>query len=442
MMVRAFLVVLTFVVGAAFPSNAHAADLTGDCCADLDERVADLEAATARTGGRKVAVEISGWINTALLVFDDGQERNAYVVDNAQDRSRVRFKGTAKIDSEWSARVLIELGLRTARSDRVSAELDDTNDGLDVRHASWSLASKHLGRITLGQSSQVSDGITQINLSGLNHVARSQVFDLAGGFTIRQGGAATGLRWRDLTARENPGEGNRHNIVRYETPAFEGFTASAAWGEDDVWDVGLRFARDMGAGFHLAAGIAYGHWSESDGGGTLCLDRGGAIVGGTDTSCRMLGLSASALHRPTGVFASLAYGRLVDDARAAATATFSAAPAEDRDHFLWLQTGLQQSWTALGKTTLYGEYYRGDLGTPVRAIGGGMFAGRQIGGLNIASSDVEMWGWGFNQSIDAAAMDLYVGYRSYAADVLLESGAKAAGLDNHQTLIMGGIVRF
>ncbi|MCG8562955.1 MAG: hypothetical protein MI824_24405, partial [Hyphomicrobiales bacterium] len=42
---------------------AQAADLGGDCCADLEERVAELEATTVRKGNRKVSVKLSGQIN-------------------------------------------------------------------------------------------------------------------------------------------------------------------------------------------------------------------------------------------------------------------------------------------------------------------------------------------------------------------------------------------
>ncbi len=437
------------IAGAAFAAGllmtmarpAAAADLGGGCCADLDERVAELEATVARKGTRKVSLEVSGWVNTALMAFDDGGERNAHVVDNAQDRSRARFRGTAKLTGDWSAGFLIEFGLRTARSDRVSASADDTNDGVDVRHASWSIGSKSLGRVTVGQTSQVSDGITQINLGGVNHVARSQVFDLAGGFSIRAGGAATAVRWRDLAVRENPGEGNRQNLVRYDAPALYGFTLSAAWGEDDVTDVGLRYAGDIGD-LKLAAGIALARWSESDAGGTTCLDRQGAAAGGSDTSCRALGLSASVLHGPSGLFASVAHGVLIDDARAAAAATFTAAPVEDSDRFLWLEAGLKRSWSAAGKTTFYGEYYRGAFGTPTRGTGGGAFAGRQIGGNDIVSSVVEMWGVGINQSLEKAAMDLYLGVRAYSADIRLENGTGAAAVDDLRTLVAGAVVRF
>ncbi len=62
---------------------ARAADLGGDCCADLEERVAELEATTARKGNRKGSLTVSGWVKQAVFAWDDGVERNAYVGTNA-----------------------------------------------------------------------------------------------------------------------------------------------------------------------------------------------------------------------------------------------------------------------------------------------------------------------------------------------------------------------
>ena len=49
--------------------SAKAADLGGNCCADLEERVAELEATTARKGNRKVSLTVSGWVNEAGAVL-------------------------------------------------------------------------------------------------------------------------------------------------------------------------------------------------------------------------------------------------------------------------------------------------------------------------------------------------------------------------------------
>ncbi|MEO0811159.1 MAG: porin, partial [Pseudomonadota bacterium] len=65
-----------------FSSLAHAADLGGECCTDLEERIAELEATTARKGNRTVSLTVSGYVNQAVMLFDvDGQpnETNVYV---------------------------------------------------------------------------------------------------------------------------------------------------------------------------------------------------------------------------------------------------------------------------------------------------------------------------------------------------------------------------
>ena len=85
--------------------SAKAADLGGDCCADLEERVAELEATTARKGNRKVSLTVSGWVNEAIFGWDDGTEQNVYVGTNALEQSRFRFTGSAKIDKCPALRV-------------------------------------------------------------------------------------------------------------------------------------------------------------------------------------------------------------------------------------------------------------------------------------------------------------------------------------------------
>ena len=49
-----------------FATSAQAADLGGNCCTDLEERVAELEATTARKGNRKVSLTVYGQVNEAV----------------------------------------------------------------------------------------------------------------------------------------------------------------------------------------------------------------------------------------------------------------------------------------------------------------------------------------------------------------------------------------
>jgi hypothetical protein len=248
---------------------AFAADLGGDCCADLEERIAELEATTARKGNRKVSLTVSGLVNEAVLFWDDGREQNAYVVTNETTQDRVRFLGQAQISKDWSAGHLLELGLRGAREDRVNQ--DDPDDGssangVSVRHSAWFLSNKDYGKVWVGQTSDAADGITEINLANTNHFAFTNSWgntfgDQNNGFFVRRrDGTLSTVHWGGFVAQgaqqAAPGEGHRFNVVRYESSTSAGFTASAAWGEDDHWNVALRYVGEF-SGFKLAGGAAY-----------------------------------------------------------------------------------------------------------------------------------------------------------------------------------------
>jgi len=84
---------LGLVVGVG---SARAADLGGNCCADLEERIAELEATTARKGNRKMSLTITGQVNRMIMAWDDGHTRGVYYgIDNINSSSRFSFLGEA-----------------------------------------------------------------------------------------------------------------------------------------------------------------------------------------------------------------------------------------------------------------------------------------------------------------------------------------------------------
>ena len=126
------LVAAGLLVGGLSAGSASAADLGGNCCADLEERIAELEATTARKGNRKVSLTISGWVGQQVVGWDDGYEQNAYVGDiGATLSSHFKFTGQATItpgcqqDRRWlrSVRTSRRYRLRrAAHNQRTSLE--------------------------------------------------------------------------------------------------------------------------------------------------------------------------------------------------------------------------------------------------------------------------------------------------------------------------------
>ena len=104
------LVAAGLVAGGLSTGSASAADLGGNCCADLEERIAELEATTARKGNRKVSLTVSGWVGQQVMWWDDGAESNAYVTDLGSTLgSHVKFTGQATILPGWSAGYVLHI---------------------------------------------------------------------------------------------------------------------------------------------------------------------------------------------------------------------------------------------------------------------------------------------------------------------------------------------
>lgn len=426
--------------------SAQAADLGGDCCADLEERIAELEATTARKGNRKVSLEISGHVNEAILFWDDGTESNAGVYTNDNARTRFRFKGDAKIDSEWKAGYLLEIGVRSANSKRFNQD-DDNGEGataLDLRHSAWYIDSKKLGRVWVGLTGGAAEGVTEVNQAATKDVAKySDVEDSGLGLNMRVNGGfvesssagnPANISWRRLIrgGGDQPGEGRRHNLVRYDTPEIAGFTATASWGEDDNWDAGLRYKGELGD-FKVAAAIAYGETSDASGETGFQCGLGNSPT--RDADCEQLGGSVSIMHAPTGIYVNFAAGYL-DDNLIAQDTGFDGGAVEDRSTFYAGEVGIEQKWNALGKTTIYGQYYQNDGGSQDRR-----FRVAGVGG-DIVESELTSWGAGIIQGIDAAAMHVYVTYRHYEGDVTTGPALNQFSVDDLDVVMGGAIIRF
>src|SRR5438034_60164 len=106
------------VGGVAMPS-AKAADLGGDCCADLEERVAELEATTARKGNRKVQLTITGQVSRGILWFNDGVLSRTFAgLESRIEQTKFYFNGVARINPQMTAgfELQVEIGLGATTS--------------------------------------------------------------------------------------------------------------------------------------------------------------------------------------------------------------------------------------------------------------------------------------------------------------------------------------
>ena len=238
--------------------TAQAADLGGNCCSDLEERIAELEATTVRKGNRKVSVELSGHVNESILFWDDGHDDDAYIVTNNFSRTRFRIKGSAKINADWSAGYLLEFGFRQPGHSSGADQIDNGGSSLDIRHQALYIKSKRMGTVWLGHTSVAVDGIADICLGCT--LTNTHELNLGwASFRVRDADGDFGASWGAHGAGNNVASGDsRREVLRYISPEVAGFVFSADWGSDDnddnKWSIALRYANEFN-GIRIAGGV-------------------------------------------------------------------------------------------------------------------------------------------------------------------------------------------
>src|SRR5690606_801906 len=184
---------------------ANAADLGGNCCADLEERVAELAATTARKGNRKVSVMISGQISQQLMYWDDGHQSDTYVSGAGTSNSRWRLTGSAKISPEVTAGFIYEFeafgSSSTSQNQTNGAGPSNTvgspnNFGDDAGGTSSNLREalawvehSRLGRVTIGHGSSAATNTILVDLSGKGMAASNDVRLHSSGMRLFSGAA-------------------------------------------------------------------------------------------------------------------------------------------------------------------------------------------------------------------------------------------------------------
>ncbi|HSO47281.1 MAG TPA: hypothetical protein VLQ68_05035 [Rhizobiaceae bacterium] len=307
-----------------------------------------------------------GQFNLAYQSFDDGEQKTHGLVDNGNWNSRLGFTLTQPLESS-TVRFRFEsaLGLRSS----AAVSQDFTPDWLNWQRTSlrwFEVASdSDLGTISLGQGSTASDGTAGLDDSFTFHAGATDSSDGFGAFRFRDGnGDLTAVTIGAVNASFN---GTRRFRARYDTPVVGGFMFSTSYGENilvqedntDYYDVAARWTGEIGD-FAVRTAVGYQWLDNPD----------------FEKTERLAG-SATIVHTPTGLNFAISAGEQVDGAS-----------------YIWARAGLRSDFFDFGTTSLSVDYYHGRdfLSDGARTENYGVYA---------------------VQSIDAASVDLYAGWRVF-----------------------------
>ena len=313
----------------------------------------------------KIKLAISGQVNRAVNIIDDGKNTDAYFVDNDASNSRVRFIGTAKASDDLTVGSRIEVAFAPNDSSQVNQNTEDSGNFFDERWVEVSLTSKRFGKVSLGKGDSASNNTAEVDLSKTDVVQYASIADIAGGMLFRQTSGDNRLTTVKVSDAFKDLDGlSRKDRLRYDTPTFYGFSLAGSLISDQRWDASLWWG-GQGLGFKAAGAAAIADPNQDN------------------TNYQYDG-SFSLLHEATGLNLTLSAGLLDYDGRNAGAN-------------LWGKLGWLTRFFPVGQTAFAVDYDR-STNFPT-----GTDKGYSVGGAVV-------------QQFDDYGTELYVQYRLYSLD--------------------------
>ena len=200
-----------------------------------------VENAITSGGGEWAKLSLSGFVNRMVMVVDDGKDTDAYYVDNDNAESRINLVGTVSATDDLTLGSRIELTIAPNKSGVVDQENQDVNNVFDQRWTEVSIDSKRFGKLSLGKGDTASMNTAASDLSRTTLIAYATITDTAGGMLFRSKDDDTLTDLRIFDAFRNFDGLNRRNRLRYDTPAFYGFSIGATAISDQRYDGALKW---------------------------------------------------------------------------------------------------------------------------------------------------------------------------------------------------------
>ncbi|UCE56336.1 MAG: hypothetical protein JSV31_13105 [Desulfobacterales bacterium] len=326
-----------------------------------------VQAPTAKvvtSGQERVKLAISGQVNRAVNIADDGKNTTAYYVDNDASNSRVRFVGTAKATDDLTIGSRIELAIAPNESSDVSQNSEESGNFFDQRWAEVSLDSKRFGKLSLGKGDTASNNSAQVDLSRTDVVQYASIADIAAGLLFRQNSGDTLTDVSVSDAFKDFDGLSRKSRVRYDTPTFYGFSLAGSLVSDQRYDASLWWG-GQGLGFKAAGAVAFADPNE-------------------DNTDYQYDGSFSLLHEATGLNFTLSAGLQERDNQGNA-------------YNLWGKVGWLTRFFSFGETA-FGVDYGESVNIPT-----GRDKGYSVGGAVV-------------QQFEEFGTELYLQYRLYSLD--------------------------
>ena len=224
-------------------------------------------------------MSVSGHINRAVVVSDDGKSTTVGQIDNTEVAgSRFRIDAAAKSES-MTISAWTEVGVQA--NGALSSKADSSTTSLNLRHSAISVANT-MGTLVVGHTSTADDGFLGNNLSGAGNAGFYDGTTI-GGETMHVSGATGTTTGPSVTSIMQFFDGGRSSNVKYTTPKMGGFTGVVGHSDSDHGSARLNYAANYD-GTKVAASAGWGSRGatssiDNEWGGSMAVSLTGGLNG-------------------------------------------------------------------------------------------------------------------------------------------------------------------
>ena len=220
------------------------------------------------TSAHAVDVELYGQVNKLVMGADlegDGQSADINILDNDNSSTRFGMRGEQQLSHGLTASVLLEGQFQSNDSSKFNLAKNGAGATEDGDPASWTTRHTRVGlggqwgALFMGRTATASDGITNIDLSEAKDVSNSAISRFGGAVKV----GPNDEELSDLTDNiDGMGYGtgqhgaDRANLVRFDTPSFQGLKGRVAYTQNQDVDASVRYNNTF-AGVEVAGGASY-----------------------------------------------------------------------------------------------------------------------------------------------------------------------------------------
>lgn len=324
------------------------------------------------------SLTLSGQINPAFNVVDDGIDTSVFIVDNDTSGTRFRLDADAPL-GETTIGATLQIGASPNNSYDISQLVSQSDADFNVQRAEVTFRNDSYGRLQLGKGSSAADDSAEYDLSLVaGPIMYAGVSDIAGGVIFTDGTDLVNFGTPDDPSYLTVGDaffdfdGDRLARVRYDSPMFGPVQGSVSYGQDDQWAAAVTLGGD------------YGDWSGWTIGDVTVLAAASVYNTDDDAVDYAYAASGSVKYDPIGISLTLSTGGYKLD-------------EGDNPSNFYAKVGWDTSLSSLGETGFGVDYTKGE---------------------NISSegSDGTSFGLAAVQKIDRFGIDLYAQLRWYELD--------------------------